>query len=148
MSSKQSLTTKHIMALFGVSAMTVHSWGKGTATRDPLPSTKDAAGKRTFPLGKTKQWAKRYGVAMLVSPEGLLTDVATKPGPKAKAKTPPEKKAANPAMAHAARLAAEAATKKKPRQVAALLKAPKRGPMKAKAYRQPRAASVPASARA
>lgn len=85
MATKQSLTTKQLLALFGVSAMTINSWGKGTTTRDALPSNKDESGKRTFPLGKTKQWAKRYDITMLVDPESLMKDVtSSKPGPKAK----------------------------------------------------------------
>lgn len=110
MSIKQSLTTKQLLVLFGVSAMSIHSWSKGTATRDALPSVKNANGTRSFPLTKVKQWAKRYGITMLVNPEGLLTDEAVKPGPK-------PKKAAE-----------------KPRQVAALLKKPaaKKAPAKAK----------------
>lgn len=121
MSIKQSLTTKQLLVLFGVSAMSIHSWSKGTATRDALPSVKNENGTRSFSLVKVKQWAKRYGITMLVDPETLLGETLAKPGPKPKAA---EKKPRNPAMAHAGRLINEAAARKKPRQVAARLKKP------------------------
>jgi predicted DNA-binding transcriptional regulator AlpA len=82
--AKKTLTTKQLMAGFGVSDMTVFTWRKGTATKEPIPHTVDGRSV-TFPVSEVKAWAKKHGVPFdLVKAEG--SPDAEKPGPKAAAK--------------------------------------------------------------
>ena len=83
MATRHTITIKQLMLAFGVSAMTVHSWRKGSVTRDPLPATK-TNGYVAFSVAEIKKWAKTYGVAIMVDPASLVGIVFTKPGPKPK----------------------------------------------------------------
>jgi len=68
-----NLTTKQVMAIAGVSHMTVYVWRQGSETRDPLPTVeKEAPAVRIAPA-KLKSWAKRYGIELKYDPVGVAT---------------------------------------------------------------------------
>lgn len=80
------------MIVFGVSAMTVNSWRKGSVTRSALPATK-IGNHVVFDVGRVERWAKTYGIPIMVEPKALRGLIQViKPGPKARvevsAKTP------------------------------------------------------------
>ncbi len=100
MSQTNHLTTKNLMAAFGVSHMTISAWRKGTTTREALPTVDTGPSRDViFKEGPVKAWAKKHKVEIL-DKEALVrqTVPVPKPGPKVKA----------------------------PAKVAALLKAPKK----------------------
>ncbi len=69
-----NLKIKQVMALAGVSHMTVFGWRAGSKKRDPLP-TKTGANPRSveFQPGKLRAWARKYGIPLKHDP----VDVAT-----------------------------------------------------------------------
>lgn len=68
-----NLTTKHVMAIAGVSHMTVYVWRQGTATRDALPTVEDKKRPNAVLFRPTtlKAWAKKHGVELLYDPVGV-----------------------------------------------------------------------------
>jgi hypothetical protein len=70
MSSKQpSLTTKQVMAIAGVSHMTVYVWRGGSATKEPLPAWQGSrVGSVEFNPHQLKSWAKKHGVELKHDP--------------------------------------------------------------------------------
>lgn len=85
------LTTKQVMAGFGVSDMTVFTWRRGTNTRSVLPCHADGT-RVYFKEAEMAKWAKKNGV------EWNPTAAAKVPGP-AKTGPKPEAKKAVPAVA-------------------------------------------------
>lgn len=72
----KTLTMKNLVTLFGVTAMTVYSWRRGTATKEAMPETLTPAA--------VKRWAKRHEVAMTCEASTLLGTGVLKRGPKPK----------------------------------------------------------------
>lgn len=68
--SATNLTTKQVMAIAGVSHMTVYVWRQGTATRDALQTISDKKRPNAvlFSAAKLKAWAKKHGVELLHDP--------------------------------------------------------------------------------
>lgn len=83
--SKQAaarLTTKDVVAAFGVTPMTVTNWRAGTPTRTKLPFTKRGRAVSYQP-DKVRGWAEKNGVP--IADEAALAGGTPrlKPGPKA-----------------------------------------------------------------
>lgn len=68
------LTVKNLVTLFGVTAMTVHNWKKGSPSRPAMPDDLTPA--------KVKKWATQNGITMTCEPAALLGTDINKPGPK------------------------------------------------------------------
>lgn len=84
------LSTKQVMALAGVSHMTVYSWRKGSATREPLPTVDTGSISVAFSPAKLKAWAKKHGIELRHDP------VAVADGSVKLKLNAPAKKAAKP----------------------------------------------------
>ena len=82
----QWLTVIQTCALFGVTAMCLGLWRKGTATKSPLPCTKETGGRGIkFTASKLERWAAKNGVALVRTVEDVLQDeslMPRKPGPR------------------------------------------------------------------
>lgn len=94
----QKLTTRHLMAAFAVSHMSIHAWRRGSASRSPLPTVKTEGREVLFSKAEVKAWAKAEGVPFMQSLDSVLAEAVTglapvKPGPKAKV---PVKQAGKP----------------------------------------------------
>lgn len=64
-----NLNTKQVMALAGVSHMTVYQWRHGTATKDVLPSHEgNRPGSVEFKPRELKSWAKKHGIELKADP--------------------------------------------------------------------------------
>lgn len=76
MATAKTLTTKQITQLFGVSAMTVSTWRKGTPQIVPLATTPVKGDPRAvaFKVSDVKAWAKTVGRKFLqhMTPEAIL----------------------------------------------------------------------------
>lgn len=85
MTTAKTLTTKSIMQAFAVSHMTVNSWRKGGASKDPLPTVETADRSVLFKPADVKAWAKANKVEIADASALVPGAVSTaKPGPKAK----------------------------------------------------------------
>jgi predicted DNA-binding transcriptional regulator AlpA len=74
----KNLNTKQVMALAGVSHMTVYQWRAGTATRDALPSYEGSRPRSVeFKPGELKAWAKRYGIPLKLDPVQVAAGAVT-----------------------------------------------------------------------
>ena len=85
--SAARLTINQAAAAFGVTTMTIFSWRKGVAGREPLPveiENPDATKPRVFvPIKEAKAWATKHSLEF--KPESIESKGRqTKPGPKAK----------------------------------------------------------------
>jgi hypothetical protein len=91
MAQAQTLTNRQVIAGFRVSDITIFNWRKGTATKDPLPSSNEDGTRVLYKPTEVKRWAKAHGLAFDL--EAALQVKAGVPGPKAKvaAKVPPRK---------------------------------------------------------
>jgi hypothetical protein len=75
------LTTADLQKAFGVTAMTIHNWRKGTPQR-PALKTKSDGRRVAFAEAAVRRWAEKAGVAV-VDESALLGGLARgKPGPK------------------------------------------------------------------
>lgn len=69
-----NLNTKQVMALAGVSHMTVYQWRAGTKTKDPLPSYEgERPGSVEFKPGELKSWARKHGVELRADPVAVAS---------------------------------------------------------------------------
>lgn len=69
MSKQANLSTKQVMALAGVSHMTVYVWRSGSANKEPLPAWEGArAGSVEFDPRELKTWAKKHGIELKHDP--------------------------------------------------------------------------------
>lgn len=81
MAKATRLTTKDLLAAFGVTPMTIANWRKGTPTRTPLPSEKQGRSVN-YRRDRIERWADKNGVPLL-DPLALLGSAGRgKPGPK------------------------------------------------------------------
>lgn len=105
--SKQAMTIRQACVAFGISAMNLSHWRKGTATKEALPSETDGRAV-SIPVVSARKWAKAHGVEFVVDPDKAIADEANAPGaagPKVKKATPAKKAAAKKAPAKMARAA-------------------------------------------
>jgi len=88
-----TLTTKQVMALAGVSHVTVYLWRQGTPTKDPLPTATPMSNPRNvvFLPRTLRAWAKKHGVELKCDPVALAEGSVKLPNRKTFTK---EKKAA------------------------------------------------------
>ena len=98
MATPKTLSTKDVIAGFGVGHMTVYNWRKGSTSRKPLPVITGDKGRVSFSVDAVKAWAKEHGVKFTVP---AIVSWASKPGPKPKADKAPAKKAPANAIAKA-----------------------------------------------
>jgi hypothetical protein len=70
----KTLSMKNMEELFDVTAMTIHNWKKGSATKAALPAE--------FTPAAVKRWALKNTVRMTCEPADLLGKDVGKPGPK------------------------------------------------------------------
>lgn len=82
------MTLKQAADAFGVTNMTIFSWRKAAAGRDPLPVILKEGSNRVFvPIAKARAWATKYNLAFKL--DGIEeAGRQTKPGPKPKASKP------------------------------------------------------------
>lgn len=85
------LRNQHLEKAFGVTSMTLFLWRGGTPTKTALPTADTGSRLVAYNPKQVEAWAKKNGVALLVSDLTALlaggTVVAAKPGPKVKAPT-------------------------------------------------------------
>ncbi|UNA00841.1 DNA-binding protein [Edwardsiella phage vB_EpM_ZHS] len=86
MTTRNTITTKAVQQAFNVSHMTIHAWRKGGPNKEPLPVVSSDSRAVLFKPAEVKRWAKAHKIE-IVDPTALVpgAEVATKPGPKAKA---------------------------------------------------------------
>ncbi len=82
MTKMTRLTTKDLLAAFGVTPMTIANWRAGTPTRTPLPYEKQGRAVN-YRSDRIQKWADKNGVP-IPDPLALLGGAGRgKPGPKA-----------------------------------------------------------------
>ena len=68
----QRLTIPQVSTMFGVTAMTILHWRKGSASRKPLPTVKPAKHEPPnavrFDQSKVEAWAKRHEIEIVAKP--------------------------------------------------------------------------------
>lgn len=78
------MTIKQAALAFGVSAMCLSHWRKGTATKEALPF--ETEGRNVLiPIAAAKKWAKTHGIEFAKDPASVVSspDAAPQqPGPK------------------------------------------------------------------
>lgn len=111
-----SLTTRQVIAGFGVSDMSIWTWRKGNSVRDPLPIVKDGRSVR-FPVDGVLAYSKKYRLPFSMSAARAVQ--APRPGPKA---TPVEDK---PKVAKVVKTATKPAVKASKALLGASVKAAK-----------------------
>ena len=84
MATAKMLTTKQVIAGFGVGHMTVYNWRKGSEKQPALPTNVDEAGRVSFKLQDVLAWAKKHGRRFDATCIDAVA-VDSKPGPKPKA---------------------------------------------------------------
>lgn len=90
----QTLNTKQVQVLAGVSHMAIYHWRQGTSTRDPLPTVEGRTPRSVaFKPKDLKAWAKKHGVELKVDPVAVAAGTIKLKMP-AKAATKTAKKAA------------------------------------------------------
>jgi len=81
----KTMTIRQALAAFGVSAPCLHSWRKGTPTKDPLPVIIED-GQRGVLISVTaaKAWAKKHGVTFAQDPDAVIAKepASLKSGPR------------------------------------------------------------------
>lgn len=91
----KAMTIRQALRAFGVSPPCLHSWRRGTPTKQPLPVIVKE-GSRNVLIGVTaaRQWAKRHGVEFAVDPDVAMTSeqATLKSGPRASKEKPAAKK--------------------------------------------------------
>ena len=78
----KTLTSKNLQTVFGVTAMTIHNWRKGSKKVTALPSIPSDSRAVGFSVAAVKKWAATNGINMLVPPEVVVGEDRGKPGPK------------------------------------------------------------------
>lgn len=84
--ARRQLTTKDLERVFGVTAMTLYLWRRGTATRSKLRTAPKKRGERSVAYYEEDviAWAKRHDVPLAVHPSKIKAPAARKqPGPRA-----------------------------------------------------------------
>jgi len=105
-----TLTTKQVMALAGVSHVTVYLWRQGTPTKEALPTVDGSQGRAVvFKPTTFRAWAKKHGVELKCDPVALAEGSVKLPNRKTFTK---EKKAAKVAKKTAASKVTKATTKR------------------------------------
>lgn len=66
-----TLTTKQVMALAGVSHVTVYMWRQGTPTKEVLPTVGSQGRAVVFKPTTFRAWAKKHGVPLKCDPVAL-----------------------------------------------------------------------------
>lgn len=80
------LTTKDLLQIFGVTAMTITGWRKGLTAKAELPTITKIPGRILFNRAAVKKWAEKEGVEIRVDPITFISNEVGKPGPKPKQK--------------------------------------------------------------
>lgn len=112
MAAMKTMTIRQALAAFGVSAPCLHSWRKGTPTKEALPVLIED-GQRGVLISVTaaKAWAKKHNVTFAQDPDAVIAKepASLKSGPRPSTKAVAKPKVKIPVPPARKRAAAAAA---------------------------------------